>query len=293
MRFAGTRPYHRDPRHGTFAVTLQEVAKNRKLAPLEGEPYFSETLNRMMTRPTPGRTVCSSTYVSIEATCPDDCRFKAAGCYVRAGFTGRAARKLDRIAESAGLSGLSVALQEARLMDEAFSGGEVPQDGGRDGTRGRDLRLHVGGDFADATSAAVLAWAARRWRARGGGAVWAYTHRWREIGARLFHPHLAVLASVESGQDAAEAIRAGYVPALVVDTFHGKRAQRVPGLPRGWKVIPCPAERGARTCVECRLCFDTEKLMGRKRAIGFELHGAQRNKVHLPMARQGRLEGVV
>ena len=63
----------------------------------------------------------------------------------------------------------------------------------------------------------------------------------------------------------------------------------MPGLRGGWRVLPCPAETRGRTCVQCRLCFDTEALAKRKLAIGFQLHGLGKNKVKLPVVRQQSL----
>ena len=293
-----TLPTTKDPRRDTHAVRVQEAARNRKLAPLDYEPYYSKTLRRSMQRPVAKAPFCSSTYASIDATCPDSCRFKDGACYVRAGFTGRMAKSLDLIAFDEDLDDIAVAYQEAALIADTFGGGPVPQDGGRDGRRGRDLRLHVGGDFGGAAAALVLRKAARRWRARGGGAVWAYTHRWRTIHSMAFRGAISCLASVESGTEAAAAIERGYVPAVVVDAFPATspagglprfRAFELEGMPPGWKVLPCPAETHGRTCVECRLCLDAERLFRRKTAIGFRLHGLGAGKVSLPVVQQQSL----
>lgn len=283
------RPHAADPRRAWIAVRVLEASSNRKLAPLEYQSYRSATLGRTMMRPVPRKPFCASTYVAIEPSCPASCRFKHAGCYVRAGFTGRMSNKLDAIAEEQGLSGLTLMHQQVSLLAECFGGRFVPQDGGRHGTSGRDLRLHVGGDVSCALGAALLARAALDWRARRGGAVWLYTHRWAHIRRSAFGTALNVLASVESPADANDAIRRGYVPAIVVDSFPSRRAFTLPGLRRGWKVLPCPAETHKRTCVECRLCLDVGALRQRRQAIGFQLHGQQRNKVRLPLVRQQAL----
>ena len=44
------------------------------------------------------------------------------------------------------------------------------------------------------------------------------------------------------------------------------------------KVVPCPAEDGKTTCVECRLCLDRD-LTRLGVAIGFAAHGHQQASV--------------
>lgn len=133
---------------------------NKKLAPVDMVENDSPRL-----RPTPRAPFACSTYVSIDATCSDSCVFKAGGCYIRTGFTAQLARTLD--AESLSISGLEVIRNEVALIDHAFPrAGRIPQDGARGG---RDLRLHVGGDCPSEKAAELLAGAADRWVARGGG----------------------------------------------------------------------------------------------------------------------------
>lgn len=259
-----------------LAVRIQLESKNRKLSPLR---YESTRSGRA--RPVPDGPRCSSTYVSIAATCPESCRFRSGGCYVQAGLTGPLSRRLDD--EAGKLDGFDVMLREAESLDAAFGGGPVPQDGRRGG---RDLRLHVGGDVSCEKGARVLAAAAARWLERGGGRVWTYTHRWLEIPRSSFGP-IQALASVEAPEDLEKARALGYVPSVVVDSFpDGKgRAFSLPRAP-GWRALPCPAETRGRSCVECRLCLDTDALYERRAAIAFSLHGTQRAKVRLPVTRQ-------
>lgn len=252
---------------------LHYATADRKLSPVAMVPYDGP--GKRSFRPTPVGPYCSATYASIEATCPSSCRFKQAGCYVRAGFTRRASDQLDDAAR--GIDAERVADVEVRLLDEAFGRGEIPQDGARGG---RDLRLHIGGDVPSTAAAQRLACAADRWRRRGGGAVWTYTHRWRHIPRAAFGK-ISVLASVEDVAEAKQADLRGYVPAVVVSRFPSERAFRVDGLRH--RVIPCPAETRGTTCVECRLCLDDGALRRRGAAIGFALHGLQREHVRLPV----------
>lgn len=258
-------------------VSFIPVARNRKLAPV-----LEIRLPNGRARFRPLGPFVSSTYVSIQRTCQDSCTFKNGnGCFAEAGYTGPLVRALDESAY--GMSGVGVAREEARAIDAAFGSGPVPRDGGKYGTVGRDLRLHISGDAFNTESALVLAGAALRWRERGGGVVWAYTHSWRVIPVEAWGS-IQVLASCETPEGVAEARERGYAAALVVRDFRGaRRAYSVPEL--AGKILPCPAETGEITCVQCRLCFDTEGLRKRGLAIGFSAHGrdAKKARRHLPM----------
>lgn len=237
-----------------------EATHTSKLAPVDKEAFAAI-----------GPYACT-TDVSIAATCSDACPFKSAGCYVRSGRTKNIAARLDQA--SAGWSAEQVVADEAYLIDRAFRGGPVPQDGARGG--GRDLRLHVGGDVGSAAGAMLLAGAAERWQKRRGGKVWTFTHRWAEIPRATFG-RISVLASVEVPQDIEVARRAGYASAIVVGAFPSPRAFPLPGTTA--KIIPCPAETRSTTCIECRLCLDADKLLERNRAIGFAAHGPGAGRV--------------
>jgi len=259
------------------AVRVLRKQADRKLSPVE---LVENTTDRL--RPTPRAPFCVSTYVSIEATCPDSCTFKGNGCYASAGFTGASLRKMDAAAKALRLSGDQVVAVEARKIDQLFNADDVPQDGARGG---RDLRLHVGGDVASADGARLLAASAIRWRLRRGGSVWTYTHLWRRVPIDAWGP-IRVLASVESVRDAVEAHSWGYAPALTVRSFASDRAYPLRGGKlrggRSLKLVPCPAQTRGATCVECRLCLDRD-LHAAGVAIGFALHGKQSGKVHLPV----------
>lgn len=250
---------------GFPAVSFREMSSNVKLSPVDHVPKDEGrpgTYRNFYIRPRP--PFVSSTYVSIDKTCPDTCAFKGNGCMAESGFTRVLGRRLD--VGAIGLSGEDVARQEAAAIDQAFHGKRIPGDGlgGR-----RDLRLHVGGDVASAEAARILAQAAARWLARGGGTVWTFTHRWRDVPREAWGC-ISVLASVETIAQSAEAFALGYAPALVVPEFpNGQKAWR----PAPWlKAVPCPAETGKRTCVECRLCLD-RPLHEMGVAIAFAAHG--------------------
>jgi hypothetical protein len=236
---------------------MQLASANRKLSPVD-----LVDVGGSRKRPIPRGPFCCSTYVSIEATCSSACPFKGAGCYVQAGFTGRAVRQLDELA--VGSSSLDVSLAEVAVIDGAFRKG-VPQDGARGG---RDLRLHDSGDASTVGGAIMLGEAAARWRARGGGSVWTYTHAWRDVDRSNWGPSVSVLASVEKPADIPRARAHGYAPAIVVERHKSAAAYELEGT----RVIPCPAETLGKTCVECRLCLDRD-LYGMSAGIAFAVHG--------------------
>jgi hypothetical protein len=229
-----------------------------------------------------GPVVCS-TYASIAATCSDACLFKSGGCYVLSGSTIGMARRQNDAAR--GHSSVDVILEEVALIDKAFARRGVPQDGARGG---RDLRLHVGGDVGSILGAQLLGEAALRWRTRRGGAVWTFTHNWREIPRSFWGSAINVLASVERAEDIEVARQAGYAAAIVVAEFPSKRAFTLPGSSA--RIVPCPAEtnddpKKSVTCASCRLCLDRD-LLGMNLAIGFEAHGQHAGQVRKQLAKQ-------
>jgi len=250
-----------------WPVSVQPDSSNRKLAPQ------TQVLVGARIRNEPRFPYCSSTHVSIEATCPDSCTFKGAGCYAQAGMV---VQRLDRGVAAMGVNGTQVAEMEARAIDGMFVRG-IPQDGARGG---RDLRLHVSGDAATETAAHLLAGAARRWQERGGGAVWSFTHNWSTI-ARHYWGDVSVLASCETADQIRDAGRRGYAPALTVERHESEKPFEVAGV----RIIPCPAQTRGRTCVECRLCLDADKLHARKAGIAFEVHGTNKTAAIVALER--------
>lgn len=252
------------------------ASANQKLSRIKKVPYTGPARDKFPYRPTPVAPFCCSTYTSISATCPDTCAFKrgpngeAGGCYADAGKTVHTIARLDREAEP--FSGDDVVVSEADLIDRAFPAG-MPQDGARGG---RDLRLHVGGDTTSTDATTFLGKAATRWRERGGGKVWTYTHRWKTVTRRAWGPDVSVLASVEDIKGALTAVARGYAPAMVVPQHRNPKAELVAGL----RMVPCPAEfDGGPTCVECRLCLDADALLRRGAGIAFALHGSHKPRV--------------
>jgi hypothetical protein len=267
------------------------VAANRKLAPVEMQVAFRADGRQFeRKRPVPQRPHCSSTYLPVKQTCPETCPFQGNGCMAEAGYTGRAVKRLEELATTAvrGLSRLDAATRlvkaEARAIDSMFARG-VPKHGGRDGNGPVDMRLHVSGDVTTAAGLRYLRSAVERWQRRGGGTPWTFTHAWRRLHRALWGP-ISVLASVETPEEAEEAWRRGYTPAMTVREFPAPRAFHVEGSGITW--IPCPAELRKATCVQCRLCLDrADWLHAQRKGIAFQLHGPERKKAarRLPVLR--------
>lgn len=243
------------------------ASANRKLSPVR----LLDVPASPRRRPVPVPPFVSSTYVSIKHTCPDTCVLKGAGCYVQSGYTKLANGLLDeRGARTARRDKLAPMREEARCIDKLGVRG-VRQDGGKRGSSGRDLRLHVGGDATCAEGAAILARAARRYRERGGGDVWTYTHRWRRIARRAWGG-IHVLASVETVEEAKAALGRLYAIAMTVPQLPQERAVDVPGV---GKLVPCPYETRGVTCVKCRLCLEPGRVGPGLPVVGvmFGAHG--------------------
>lgn len=238
-------------------ATFIPVVSNRKLAPVD-----PKTLK-------PKGPFVASTYASIEVTCPSYCVFKGNGCYAEGGFVG-----LKNAAFATKGHTYDAALEETTHILKFIGTAKVPQDGGRDGKHGRDLRLHVSGDATTWDAAKLLAHAAKEWRKSGGGSVWTYTHAWRWVDRRAWGD-ISVLASCETPDDIHNARNAGYATALTVRSHRGAtKAYSSPWPMLEGKIIPCPAEtKPGVTCVSCRLCFDDKKLRAMKATIAFEVHG--------------------
>lgn len=102
--------------------------------------------------------------------------------------------------------------------------------------------------------------------------MWTYTHRWKTVPRSAWGKDVAVLASVETKEQVGAARRQGYAPAVVVTSHQSHKAKLVGGL----RLIPCPAEFGGTTCVECRLCLEPDALFKRNAGIAFALHGVDK-----------------
>ncbi len=250
----------------TRSVSLRRISANRKLSNVTHVAVAGRPRKKIVP-PKTGRA--SSLFLSIEATCSNSCPFKGRGCYVQAGANKKLVKRLDDAAEELSID--DAVAEGAAAVDGAFRRG-VPQDGVKGG---RDLRLFESGDAGSEAGARMLADSAHRWTQRGGGAVWGYTHWWREIPRAAFGV-IHVAGSVETIDDADLAYEKGYLPALVVSKFEGDKPYKLDGSRNGLRLVPCPFETRGTTCVHCRLCLDRTPTNA---VIGFQAHGPGKKKV--------------
>jgi hypothetical protein len=205
----------------------------------------------------------ASTTHAAQASCPSSCMFKdGGGCYAERGPLGWfVLLPLNEAADVAEATELDVAIAEAKAIDEMAV------------VVGRPMRLHTVGDCSSDEGARLVSAACGRYMDKGGGKVWTYTHAWRTV-ERSSWGRVSVLASCETDADVVAARRRGYVSALVVDEFEGKRRYRH-GLT---EILPCPSQTSHVTCSDCQLCFDDAALRERGYSIGFEIHGDHTTK---------------
>lgn len=214
----------------------------------------------------------STTYVSIEASCPTTCKLrKDKTCYAENGHVGMSVARIE--ARSQGSGPNDAARDEANCIDAAFKRGPIPMDGARGG---RDLRLHTSGDCRTCTAALTVGHAAERWKARGGGDVWTYTHAWKNVHRAVWGAAVSVLASLDRVEDALKAREQGYAPARIVAEHKSDKAYTEHGV----KWIPCPAQtRENIGCADCRLCMHADRLHATGMGIAFAAHGARAGKL--------------
>lgn len=229
---------------------------------MNGAIYVSESGNTKIN----GSKKVDATYTSIKTSCPKSCPLMGEGCYAELGPVGIHSNRLDK--EAKGNSPLDTARAEAKAIDESYKGGVVPT--------GRDLRLHVAGDSRTLAGTRLINKAIKRWKQRGGGAVWSYTHAWKHV-PRTEWSQVSILASVSNVQEVPEARAQGYAPAIVVPQFDGDKAFQLDGC--NTKFIPCPAQTRNVGCTDCRLCFNADRLHAGNFGIAFEVHGARKNNV--------------
>lgn len=235
---------------------------------------------------------CATTYAA-QVSCPTSCAFyNGGGCYAENGriYTS-ATGPLNEAARDQRATAIDVAKQEAAAIDR------LPVLKCDD----RPMRLHTVGDCRTDEAAQIVAAAAARYRARGGGPVWTYTHAWRLVD-RASWGSVSVLASCETPEQVELARGRGYAPSIVVEAFASDRKHQLcrtacpgasPGIaaPRGalkgqrpgsegapvtsaLEILPCPAQtRAGVTCSSCRLCMNDRGLIERGYAIAFEVHG--------------------
>lgn len=213
-----------------------------------------------------GSKKVDATYTSIKSSCPKSCDLMGEGCYAQLSFVGMTSRRLDDEAE--GFSPIDVARSEAAAIDDSYNGKKVPS--------ARALRIHVAGDCRTIASAKLVNNAVGRWKLRGGGDCWSYTHAWRNV-ARSDWRHVSILASVSNIGEVPAARAQGYAPSIVVPEHPSDKAYTLDGCDVKW--IPCPAQTRGVGCTDCRLCFNADRLFQSNMGIAFSVHGIMKNNI--------------
>jgi hypothetical protein len=228
----------------------------------KGAIYVEGSSNRKIL----GSKKVDATYASIQTSCPKDCPLKGEGCYAELGYVGITSHRLDDEAE--GTSPLAVARAEASAIDNSYKGGKVPDK--------RDMRLHVAGDSRTIAGTKLLNNAIGRWKKRGGGDCWSYTHAWRKV-PRIQWKNVSILASISNTSEIEDARLQGYAPAIVVPEHPSEKAYALPGSTT--KFIPCPNQTRGIGCTDCRLCFNANRLFDSNMGIAFAVHGVMKEKM--------------
>ena len=231
---------------------------------MKGAIYVSRSGNTKIM----GSLPVDATYTAIKYTCPNTCALKGEGCYAQTSFVGMINLRMERRARSG--SPLDLARAEAAAIDAAYDGADVP--------KGRALRIHVAGDSRTIAGTKIINNAIGRWKKRGGGDCWSYTHCWKNV-PRTTWSHVSVLASVSVVSEVGAARAQGYAPTIVVPEHPSEKAYTLEGSDTKW--IPCPAQTkpGGKQigCTDCRLCFNADRLFKGNFGIAFSVHGIYKN----------------
>lgn len=200
----------------------------------------------------------ATTYVA-QASCPTSCPFfDGGGCYAEQGPVGWITADLNAAAKAAPTPPTPREL--GQLEAEAIDGLKV--------VPGQPLRLHTVGDCKTDEAASLVSEAAGRYEGRGGGPAWTYTHAWKDVNHDSWG-EVNVLASCETADDVRAAHELGYATSIVVEDFPTDKRYELDGI----EILPCVQQTRGKTCDECRLCFDAERLFKDKLTIGFKVHG--------------------
>jgi hypothetical protein len=230
---------------------------------MNGVKYVSNSGNKKIK----GSKKVDATYVSVSGSCPTTCALKDQGCYAQSYPMGLHVGRLDKEVDN--MSSLQIARAEANAIDNSYDGGSVPTD--------RSMRLHVSGDCRTISGAKIINKAVGRWKQRGGGDVWAYTHCWDYVVKDVWS-NVSMLASVDSADEVMYARQNGYAPAIVVAEHPSEKVYTLPGSDTKW--IPCPAQtRENIGCADCKLCFKSKFLFETNHGIAFAAHGTKKNIV--------------
>lgn len=138
------------------------------------------------------------------------------------------------------------------------------------------MRLHVAGDSRTLAGTRLLNNAVQRWKKRGGGDCWTYTHAFAHV-PREEWSNVSVLASVASVEEVTLAREQGYAPAIVVGEHPSDKAYTLPGSDVKW--IPCPNQTRGVGCTDCKLCFNADRLRDGNFGIAFAAPGVYKGVI--------------
>lgn len=234
---------------------------------MKGTIYVKDSKNRKLSN---NNGKIDVTYSSIKKTCSKDCKLNSdGGCYAKLSYVGIVNARITKEAED--LSALEVARQEAKAIDNAYDGGEVPPN--------TTLRLHVAGDSKTVKGSKLINSASGRFKKRGAKSVYSYTHSWKNVPAKVWS-NVSMLASIDSVKEAKHAKKMGYACAIVVPEHTTKKVFKLKGSDINW--IPCPAQTFKDkdvTCLSCKLCMKSDYLFNTNHGIAFAAHGVSANKI--------------
>lgn len=217
----------------------------------------------------------AATYVTLQS-CPSTCPLKDNGCYAQGGRVGGIVQNMNTYAEEIGATLLDIAIEEAQAIDDLMTM--------------RPLRVHVSGDWSTDEAARIGSAAVRRFRERGGGVAWSYTHAHRQVERESWDPAVSVLASCETLVEVVDAMSRGWAAAMVVPEHppDGK-AHKVETQIGDATVIPCVNQTRGVTCTQCRLCWNSEALLERRAVIAFAVHGNRVKRVQQIIEDAGKI----
>ena len=195
--------------------------------------------------------VALATY-RTQVSCPGDCPLMGSGCY----------------AENNGVGGSQSPFGHAgrgTILDDDYS----PLIDAIASLRpARMVRFNVAGDYLLEDGTPDLGYIEATNHAHR-QSVLSYTHAWRRLDPKMFHPNTRPNASCDSVEGIREAVEAGWA-AVIVDPgdLYPQGAELAPGH----KAVTCPYETSKRQCVDCGLCARGK----RPSVVVFSAHGARR-----------------
>lgn len=194
-----------------------------------------------------------------EATCPQVCPLKKAGCYAEMGHSLIQWKRTEK-------EGTSISFEEYLAKIRKIE-------------RGRLHRYGVAGDLPGFGNRLDIDMLGQLVKANAGRQGFVYTHKplWhdgeveavQEANAKGFTTNLSADTLQEADRKAAYAI------APVVVILPSDPASWSSQTPQGRRIVVCPATTHGKTCLECRLCYIKDRTF----IVGFPSHGTRKKLV--------------